>query len=112
MIWSEKVYLGADAKKHYKRIKWKVMHNVTQIDIFLLILPLKYGQHLQLVHSIELRQKEWPKEDICVVGIASSKLEGLELIEQITSEMYQKIGVIDYYKFFGIKNPKIHRGKE
>lgn len=112
MIWSEKVYLGADAKKHYKRIKWKVMHNVPQIDIFLIVLPLKYGQHLQLVHSIELRQKEWPKEDICVVGIASSKLEGLELIEQITSEMYQKIGVIDYYKFFGIKNPNIHRGKE
>lgn len=112
MIWSERVYLGADAKRHYKRIKWKLMHNVAQVDIFLLILPLKYEQHLQLVHSMELRQKEWPKDDICVVGIASSKWEGLALIEQITSEMYEEIGVIDYYQFFHLKNPNIHRGKE
>lgn len=105
MLWSETLYLGADAKKHYRRIKWKIMHNIAQIDIFLLILPLKYEQHLQLVHSIQLLQEEWPKDDICIVGIASSKQEGMDLIEQITSEMYEKTGVIDYYGFFHLTHP-------
>lgn len=112
MFWSEKLYLGAGAEKHYRRIKWKIMHNVAQHDIFLLILPLKYEQHLQLVHSAELLQKEWPTDTICIVGIASGKQEGLDMIEQITSEMYEETGVIDYYGFFHLENPNIHRGKE
>ncbi len=111
MFWSERLYLGAGVQRHYRRIKWKLTHDVAQIDIFLLILPLKYEQHLQLVHSIELRQKYWPTDDICVVGLASGKQEGLELIEQITSEMYEKTGVIDYYGFFQVDHPQIHRGK-
>ena len=105
MLWSEKLYLGADAQRHYRRIKWKIMHNIPQMDIFLLILPLKYELHLQLVHSVELLQKEWPKEDICIVGIASGKSEGMDIIEQITSEMYEETGVIDYYGFFHLKHP-------
>lgn len=105
MLWSEKLYLGADAKKHYRRIKWKIMHNIAQVDIFLLLLPLKYEQHLQLVPSLSLLQKEWPKEDVCVVGIASGRQEGMELIEQITSEMYEETGVIDYYGFFHLQHP-------
>lgn len=112
MLWSERLYLGAGAEKHYRRIKWKIMHNIAQIDIFLLIMPLKYEQHLQLVHSTEILQKEWPRDHICVVGIARGKQEGLDMIEQITSEMYEEIGVIDYYRFFQLENPNIHRGKE
>lgn len=112
MLWSEKLYLGAGAEKKYRRIKWKILHNIAQTDIFLLILPLKYEQHLQLVHSAELLQNEWPKDDICIVGVASGKQEGIDMIEQITSEMYEETGVIDYYRFFHLKKPDIHRGKE
>lgn len=105
MLWSEKLYLGADVKRYYRRIKWKIMHNIAQMDIFLLILPLKYEQHLQLIHSAQLLQKLWPKEDICIVGIASGKQEGMDMITQITSEMYEKTGVIDYYGFFHLQRP-------
>lgn len=112
MLWSEKLYLGADVKKHFRRIRWKIMHNIAQTDIFLLILPLKYEQHLQLVHSMELLQKEWPKDHICIVGVTQGKQEGLDMIEQITSEMYEETGVIDYYRFFRLENPNIQRGKE
>lgn len=112
MLWSEKLYLGAGAEKHYRRIKWKIMHNIAQTDIFLLILPLKYEQHLQLVHSTMFLQKNWPKNDICVVGIVRGRQEGLDLIQQITSEMYEQTGVIDYYGFFHLESPGIHRGKE
>ena len=105
MLWSEKLYLGAGAEQHYRRIKWKIMHNIAQVDIFLLVMPLKYEQHLQLVSSAELLQKEWPKDDICVVGIAKGKQEGMDMIEQITSEMYEETGVIDYYGFFHLKRP-------
>lgn len=107
MLWSEKLYLGAGVKSQYKRIKWKIMHNIAQIDIYLLLMPLKYEQHLQLVHSTELLQKEWPKDHLCVVGIARGKDEGLELIQQITSQMWKEAGVFDYYQFFQLEKPNI-----
>ena len=106
MLWNDRMYLGAGVEERYRRIKWKVMHNKPQIDIFLLVLPLKYEQHLQLIHSSELLQKKWPKDHLCVVGIAQSKFEGLDLIEQITADMLKETGVVDYYGFFQLNKPE------
>lgn len=106
MLWNDKLYLGQSVERRYRRIKWKIMHNIPQADVFLLLMPLKYETHLQLVPAVSFLQIEWPKE-VCVVGIASRKQEGMDLIEQITQEMYDEIGKIDYYVFFGLNRPEI-----
>lgn len=102
MVWSEPIFLDPDLEKHFRRIKWKIMHNIAQREVFLLILPLKENRSLQLISSMVLLQKNYPMKDFCVVGLAASKAAGFRLIEQITSEMYEKMKKIDYYQFFNI----------
>ena len=106
MIWSSRIYLGTGLKKKYRRIKWKIMHNIAQQGIFILRLPLGYSGNPEIISSSILRQKYYPGGPFCVIGLANTKREAFRLIEQITSEMYQKLNEIDYYCFFELEKPK------
>ena len=48
MEWSEQIYLDPKLEKHWKRIKWKIMHNVAQKEVYLLLLPLDGQGKLQM----------------------------------------------------------------
>ena len=100
MEWSEQIYLDPKLEKHWKRIKWKIMHNVAQKEVYLLLLPLDGQGKLQMMSSLIFLQKNYPVRYYCIVGLASSKASGYEIITQITSEIYETYGKIDYNQFF------------
>lgn len=60
----------------------------------------------EIIYSAVLLQKYYPADSFCIIGLANTKREALRLIEQITSEMYQKLNGIDYYSFFELEKPK------
>lgn len=100
MEWSEQIYLDPKLEKHWKRIKWKIMHNIAQKEVYLLLLPLDGDGKLQMMSSLIFLQKRYPVTDYCIVGLASSKQNGFNIITQITSEVYEEYGKIDYNQFF------------
>ena len=106
MIWNSRIYLGIGLKKKYRRIKWKIMHNIAQQGIYILRLPMDYAGNPEIIYSAVLLQKYYPADSFCIIGLANTKREALRLIEQITSEMYQKLNGIDYYSFFELEKPK------
>ena len=100
MTWSDHIYLSSSVRKNYRRIKWKIMHNIAQPGVFLLWLPIKASNNPEIIPSAVLLQADYPKEGYCVIGLAGTRSEALRLMEQITSDMYKKIKKIDYCSFF------------
>ena len=100
MEWSEQIYLDPKLEKHWRRIKWKIMHQVAQREVYLLLLPLSGDGKLQMMSSLIFLQKNYPLTEYCIVGLASSKKAGFSIIAQITSEIYETYGKIDYNQFF------------
>lgn len=98
MTWSEKFYLDPALKKKYRRIRWKIEHGKAQRTVFLLYVE---RGHLELIPSPVLLQDGYPR-DFCAVGLAGTKAAGFRLIENITSEMYDELGAVDYNRFFGL----------
>ena len=105
MLWSDRIFLGYGIRKNYRRIKWKIMHNIAQREVFLLTLSMEHDGNPEIIPSSLLLQKYYPKESVCVIGLAGSKKESFQLLEQITSQMYDKIRKIDYYHFFELDRP-------
>ncbi len=108
MTWSDRIYLSSSVRRNYRRIKWKIMHNIAQPGIFLLWLPAKTSGNPEIIPSAVLLQTDYPREDHCVIGLAGTRGEAFGLIEQITSDMYKNIKKIDYYSFFDIVKAEDH----
>lgn len=108
MTWSERIYLSPSVRKHYRRIKWKIMHNIAQPGIFLLWLPMKTSGNPEIIPSAVLLQTDYPRDGYCVIGLAGTRGEALGLIEQITSDMYKKFKKIDYCSFFDAAKTEDH----
>ena len=105
MLWSDRIFLGRGVRRNYRRIKWKIMHNIAQQGVFLLVLPTDRAGNPEIIPSPFLLQKNYPKEELCVIGLAESRPASFALLEQITAQMYEKTKTIDYYSFFELERP-------
>lgn len=105
MIWCEKMYYGVGMRHRSRRIKWKIMHNIAQRQVFLLTLPADRAGYPEIIPSLVLLQKNCPEHSAYVIGLADGKQESFELLRQITSDMYDRMRNIDYYGFFGLEKP-------
>ena len=99
MVWSERLYLEPELEGRFRRIRWKLMHKKPQKEVYLLVIS---GERMELISSLVLLQKQYP-DDFTAVGLASSRSGGLELIRQITADMYEEQGNLNYPVFFYIK---------
>lgn len=95
MIWYEKLYIGESISKKrakLRRIKKKVNRNAFLWNIFLIVL-CRYGSSLlEIIPARELCQKNYPKQDLYIVGIAKGYQEALETAAKIVTDVYKKTG--------------------
>ena len=80
MIWYKDLYVGESIVHKTKKVKWKIMHNAGQIGIY------------DIIPSYELMQKEYPKKDMVIVGLAKGYDEAVEVAASIIDEVYRSTG--------------------
>lgn len=95
MKWHEDLYVGESIRHKQKKVKWKIMHNVGQVFVYVITLAGNEENLLDIIPARELLQKYYPRKDLYVIGLAGSYREAAELAGHIVSEVYRATGGFD-----------------
>ncbi len=82
------LYVPENLEKKKKKIIRKLNANKLQYDLYLMTLPMGASNQLEIINSLELKQPSYPRENLFVVGFAKGYDEALELVEEITGNVY------------------------
>ena len=83
-------YFGESLVNKKAKIIRKLKQNKIQPGIYLITLAQGRQNELEFFSALLLQQKIFHSEDLFVVGVASGYEEALELIEEITDDVYQE----------------------
>lgn len=92
MIWYRHLYVDEAIIHKLKKIKWKICHNAGQLDLYVISLPDVESNLLEIISTVELMQKHYPKGDLFVVGLAKSYEKARELAAGIVMDIFDKTG--------------------
>ena len=106
MKWYEDLYVGESIVHKKSIIKWKILHNAGQIDIFVISLASNPANLLDIIPAKELLQKAYPKKDMYVIGLAKGYEEAVNLTASIINEVYQQTGA------FGLRDYLLQKRRE
>lgn len=84
------LYLGGGLEKKKDKIMRRLDTGKLQMNIHLITLPENERNQLEIFHSALFLQPDYPKKDYFVVGITKGYEEAVELVEEITKEVYNE----------------------
>lgn len=90
MRYYKHLYLMEGLEKKKEKIIGKLNQNKFQMNIHIITLAQNEKNHLEIYDSRLLLQPSFPHEDFFVVGIAKGYEDALELVEEITQEVYNE----------------------
>lgn len=92
MTWYKYLYVDEAIVHKKKKIKWKICHNAGQLDMYVISLPDVESNLLEIISTVELMQKHYPKGDLFVVGLAKSYEKAQKLAAGIVMDIFHKTG--------------------
>lgn len=92
MIWYKYLYADESINSKKEKIKWKIRHNAGLLDTFVIVLSQNESGLLEIISTIELMQKGYPKKELFVVGIAKGYQSATELACSIVLEVLEHTG--------------------
>lgn len=99
MHWYKNLYIGENAKENKQKIIRNIKRRKLQFGAYVLALPESDHNILDIYPSIVLLQPYFKKKDLFVLGIASSKDEAYEVMEQIVMDSYRSTGAFDIKEY-------------
>ena len=100
MIWYKKFYAGESIEQKKEKVKWKILHNAGQLDIYVIALSSNPENLLDIIPAQELMQKAYPKQDMLVVGVDKGYDNARELAGKIIMDVLQETGNLDVRDYF------------
>lgn len=110
MEWYRELYTGDSIQGKTERIKWKIIHNAGQLQIYVIALASNPENLFDIIPSWELMQRHYPKRQMLIIGLAKGWDEAVEVVRQIITEVYENTGGVDIRKYLGIQSTE-SRGK-
>ncbi len=95
MKWHKDLYTGESILHKQQKVKWKIVHGVGQIRVYVITLASNGQNLLDIIPARELLQKHYPKRNLYVIGLAGNYQEALEVAGHIINEVYGKTGDFD-----------------
>lgn len=89
------LYLSKSLERKKEEIINKLEKNQWQLSKYLLVLSKNENNHLEFFDSVLLTQQLMPKEELFVIGIADSYVGAVDMVQQITEEVYANTGNTD-----------------
>lgn len=100
MVWLKDFYAGEGIADKKRKIKWKILHNVGQFDIYVIALSSNPSNLLDIIPSWELMQRYYPKQDMLIVGVDKGYDNAIELAAKIVIDVFQKTGNLSIRDYF------------
>lgn len=95
MRYYRRLYWGEGLKKKKEKIIRRLNTGKLQRDIHVLVLPEKGTNQLEIYNAALFLQPDFPNDDFFIIGIVRGYEAALELVEEITEEVYKKTGGAD-----------------
>ena len=89
MRYYKHLYLADGIKKKEKIIR-KLEEKKLQMNIHIITLARNEKNQLEIYNSMILLQPDFPHDDFFVVGLAKGYEDAVEMVEEITQEVYNK----------------------
>lgn len=101
MVWYDHLYLGKGCSFRGKaaRLKNQITQRKRHSTVWLITLPQSEHTLLEIVPSILLLQTNYPAEELVIIGMAATRREAFQLVEQIFGEVYVSCGNCDVAAF-------------
>lgn len=112
MIWYKEFYAGESIERKKEKVKWKILHNAGQLDIYVIALSSNPANLLDIISAKELMQKSYPKRDMMVIGVDKGYDNAVELTGKIISEVFQKTGNLNIRDYFLERQKNFRRDSE
>lgn len=101
MKWYKDLYISDSLlKKKHKVIK-RIEQNVLQPGVYVIVLATNGKDNFRIIPSLELLQKDYPKDDMVIVGIAKGKEDAYDLVARMVQDVYDKTNdvhhIVDYF---------------
>lgn len=108
MFFYKKLYVSDSLRKTYKKVCWNLKHNRGQLDIY--VIALSMGNDLfDIFHCANMKQKNFNRNDLHIIGIAKGYDEAVELTSRIVSDYHHKYGIMHFKEQFLQKEIKNFR---
>ncbi len=95
MRYYRNLYLHKNLKKRTKKIISRLNKGVYKPAVSLVVLPDNQGEQLEIVDTMQMRQKDFPQQDLFIVGIAKDQGDALKMVAEIVEEVYNETGGTD-----------------
>ncbi len=99
MIWYRFLYADESCASGKEKIKWKIRHNAGMLDTYVVTLSENAGGLLEIISTVELMQRGYPKQELFIVGVAKGYESARDLACQIILEVYHKTGGFHVRKY-------------
>lgn len=95
MIWYKNLYIGESLVNSKEKVIKRIQHNVLQPGVYIIVLATNGKDNFRIIHTLELLQKAYPKNDLMIIGIAKGKEEAFFLVSQIVQDVYKETNSVD-----------------
>ena len=84
------LYLSEGIRKKRRKIIRKLNENKMQMNIHVITLAQNEKNQLEIYNSMLFLQPDFPNENFFVIGIAKDYEDAIEMVEEISQEVYNK----------------------
>ena len=99
MKWYKDMFLGNIDAKEAKKVIKQIKLNKYVPDLYIISFAANSFDLLDIVPAWQLCQKDYPKDQLQIIGLAYGKEESTELVRQIIDESYQVTGHTDVRRY-------------
>ncbi|MCR4956066.1 MAG: hypothetical protein K6A30_05235 [Lachnospiraceae bacterium] len=104
MKWYKHLYVGPSLQEKKEKVIRNLRRNVLQVEVYVIVLADNGKDNFRIIHSLELLQKPYPKDELTVVGIAGGKEEAFFLVEDMVKDVLKETGSVEHISsYFGAK---------
>ena len=90
IVWSEKLYIGKQAEKNYKKIQNKLENGKQVPGFFLITRPSNDCNLFDILPATELFFSYYKRQKLFVYGLAKGKEEAEELVVSMLEDVYRE----------------------
>lgn len=99
MVWYDDLYVSSNIEAKAEKIKWKIKHNAGTVRMYVITLPRNPENLLEIISTVELMQKHYPKKGLVVVGLAKGYEEAVSVAASIIVETMNELGTTNVKKY-------------
>ena len=100
IVWSEKLYIGGQAEKNYRKVQKKLEKGKLVTGFFLITKPSNESNLFDILPTTELLFPYYKRQELQVYGLAKGKDEAKELVVSMLEDVYRETNGLCCKEYF------------